>query len=224
MDKILVIVTGAPDTKSDKDFSMLTNSVLIDKCILLENKEYIQVEYLDCEAIGSKRYSRSMNEIISQYKDIVKYVCVLPINIILGEGAIEELLFWYKKIENSGVISIPTKYEELWLSPFTAVDSDKVYPLWVNGKNYVEGVLFFSVATFYALGCYDETVSDIEGFEDRYLCYMAGEINKDNYYIVDACCCLVVNNNILPAKTAEKFNNFKKIVEDNFKKDRKSVV
>ena len=47
---------------------------------------------------------------------------------------------------------------------------------------------------------------------------MAGEINKDNYYIVDACCCLVVNNNILPAKTAEKFNNFKKIVEDNFKK------
>jgi hypothetical protein len=166
----------------------------IEKTFLFANY-YFNCDYDNfdfCKSIAEKtdggiiqtkdNISKCYNELLLNDAD---YYVILPINTIVNEFWLEDLVITYEKVEKSGVLSIPTGFEKLKtttiLHKTTQGSEDVLKVVYKEENNFIDGILFFSKSILDKVGKFDPNCQ--QAFFKNDFSWRVGMMGYQNFYI-----------------------------------------
>ncbi len=118
------------------------------------------------------------------YNDLIRmatgdYVCIIPSGLFLQENWLTELIYYYKNIAKSGVVSVVDDSSSAELISFLSTDTENMINVFLPPENFISSLVFVDRQHFYLIGAIDETVylagNEINQFALR--CAMMGFFN-----------------------------------------------
>lgn len=161
------------------------------------------------------------NELLLNDSD---YFVILPINVLVNEFWLEDLVITYEKVANSGVISIPTGFEKLEtttiLHKTTQGSEDVLKIVYKEENNFINGILFFHKSIIDKVGKFDPNCE--QAFFKNDFSWRVGMMEYQNYYIKNQQIIELPlsNETINPTKTHDGIKAFKKEIEQMFKNNQ----
>lgn len=158
----------------------------------------------------SECYNRLLNAVEQEY-------CVfVPINNILSDGWVQEILHRIKSIDMAGAVSIKSQNDNLIISG--CLSDEKIKLCYRQKDNNVKGMLFGKTELLKDIGGFD-TESDIDGFEFEEISHRLMLSGRQNFYCHSAKRIeMPIENEILfPKTTEERLSNYRKKLQINFK-------
>lgn len=192
-----------------------TDNRLIEYCkkVAKTHKNVTILESKSSNLAGAK------NEVINAVKE--DYVCFVPINTLVNENWLQDLLYYYKNCEDCGILSIKNGAENITFVPIihrSLTSEDYLENVLVCDTNFVEGIHFFCKEKVNDIGLYDES-ENVAGYEDSDYSFRFISNGYKNFYIRKQSCFVlpVENDYLFPKKTKETYSIFKENVEQMFK-------
>ena len=162
--------------------------------------------------------SQRYNELLLNDAD---YYVILPINAIVNDFWLEDLVITYEKVENSGVLSIPTGFEKLEtttiLHKTTQGSEDVLKVVYKEENNFLDGILFFHKSILEKVGKFDPNCQ--QAFFKNDFSWRVGMMEYQNFYIKNQQIIELPlsDETINPTKTHDGVKAFKKEIEQMFK-------
>ena len=146
-----------------------------------------------------------------------KYCAFIPMNNILSNGWLQNVLFEYETIKDAGLLSIKSQNDNLYLSGLLSND-EKIKLTYLQKDNNVGGILFGKTDTFKDAGGFD-TENNIDGLEFEELSHRVMLQGKINFYIQNAkrIELPIINSMLFPEITDETRKNYRNKLQKNFK-------
>jgi hypothetical protein len=126
------------------------------------------------------------------------YVCIIPSGLFLQENWLTELIYYYKNIAKSGVVSVVDDTKSAELVSFLSSDTETMVNVFSPPENFVNSLVFVDRQHFYFVGAIDETV------------YLSG--NELNQFAL-RCAFMGFFNYCIPSVTAFS-SGFPQVTED----------
>lgn len=152
--------------------------------------------------------------------------CVLfPVNCLVNNNWLEDLLFYSKNIDNLGCISIRNTFEKVHLMPIlhktTSKPEDELKNIYITENNSVEGLMFFKRSIIDQIGLMDERLQ-YPGCDYLELCFRFSAHGYHNIYIRNQTLIkLNLDNQIIfPTKTKESVEELKQQIEIMYKNQK----
>lgn len=151
-----------------------------------------------------------------------KYVVFFPVNYIVSDNWLEDLLVSVKTVENAGCVGIRSNNEKVHLCPLTHKNitqpEDDLYNVWVTENNLVEGLLIFDSEKIEVVGHLDEN-NENNGYELFEYSFRFTSQGYKNYYIRKQIAQKIdIDSEILfPKKTESSFKIFKSTIQSMIK-------
>ena len=163
-----------------------------------------------------KKYTEALNELLRIVHQ--KYCVIFPINAIVYQNWLEDLIYYIKAYESVGVTSIRSGSENVHFMPLLHKSSskpeDELRNIFITENNTVEGILCFDRSKFDEVGFFDEKLQH-RGFEQHEFCFRIASLGMNNIYIRKQTYVKIpLENEVLfPKKTKEGMDEFKMNVE-----------
>ena len=181
-----------------------------------------------CKSIAEKTEGgiiQTNNSISQCYNELLlndaDYFVILPINAIVNDFWLEDLVITYEKVEKSGVISIPTGFEKLEtttiLHKTTQGSEDVLKVVYKEENNFIDGILFFHKTISDEVGKFDPNCQ--QAFFKNDFSFRVGMMGYQNFYIKNQQIIELPlsDENINPTKTIDGINAFKQEIKQMFK-------
>jgi hypothetical protein len=122
------------------------------------------------------------------------FICIIPPGIYLQVNWLEELMYFYKNIDLSGVVGILDSFENTSISPLPSNDLEFMQQIFEPNSNVIEGLMFFSKKKLSLIGALDNNneLSLQESFAQFMLRVKYSGLF--NYYIPTLICVLCKQN------------------------------
>jgi hypothetical protein len=165
--------------------------------------------------------SQRYNELLLNDAD---YYVILPINAIVNDFWLEDLVITYEKVENSGVLSIPTGFEKLKtttiLHKTTQGSEDVLKVVYKEENNFLDGILFFHKSILEKVGKFDPNCQ--QAFFKNDFSWRVGMMEYQNFYIKNQQIIELPlsDETINSTKTHDGIKAFKKEIEQMFKNNQ----
>jgi hypothetical protein len=162
--------------------------------------------------------SKCYNELLLNDAD---YYVILPINAIVNEFWLEDLVITYEKVEKSGILSIPTGFEKLKtttiLHKTTQGSEDVLKVVYKEENNFIDGILFFSKSVLDEVGKFDPNCQ--QAFFKNDFSWRVGMMGYQNFYIKNQQIIELPlpDEAINPTKTIDGNKAFKEEIKQMFK-------
>lgn len=123
------------------------------------------------------------------------YICILNDNVFLQDHWLTELIYHYKNIQKSGVVSICDNFCGVEYRPLISIENEKFINVFLPNNNMVRNnsVSFFLKEYLYYIGCFDESIN-LYGNELNQLQLRFLNIGYHNYYIPSQTCLFIEEN------------------------------
>ena len=161
-------------------------------------------------------YSQALNKMLSIVSQ--KYVVVFPINAIVQQNWLEDLIYYQNIIPTVGVNSIRSTFDTLHWMPLIhkceSMPEDELKNILITENNSIEGIMCFEKDRCYQIGLFDEKLQNA-GFEQAEFCFRMASLGLNNIYIrkqtyVKA---HLSDEMLFPKKTKEGMDEFKTNVD-----------
>lgn len=144
-----------------------------------------------------------------------EYICIVPTGVFLQRDWLVNLIFYYKSIDKSGVVGIPSDIEAVEFLPVPSMDEEKLTSVFVEQGGNVQGVMFVNRQKFYLVGAIDESVF-MKGEEFNHFCTRAQKIGLINYYVpCDNCIYIKYDDRSEEERSLSSENRLKSIMDMN---------
>jgi hypothetical protein len=160
----------------------------------------------------------SYNKLLSNDAD---YFVILPINVIVNNFWLEDLINTYKSVDNCGVLSIMNGFEKLETTTIlheTISSSEDVLKIvYKEENNFIDGILFFHKSLLKNIGNFDPNCQ--ESFFKNDFTWRSGMMNYQNFYIKkqQVIELPLIDEKLNPVKTIESLKKFRIDIEQMFK-------
>lgn len=163
------------------------------------------------------RLSEAYNELLDNVK--TDYCTFIPINNILSDNWLPTILHNYKMINDSGVVSIKSQNDNLYISGLLA--DENIILNYLEKNNTISGMLFGKTALLREVNGFNSS-GKIDGFEFEEISHRIMLRGKKNYYVTHAKRyeMPICNETLFPVKTNETLLECAKTFVENFKKSR----
>lgn len=147
-----------------------------------------------------------------------RFVVFFPVNYIVSNNWLEDLLVSIKTVEDAGCVGIRNGSEKVHLSPLThktlTAPEDELYNLWITDNNLIEGLFMIENKLVEVLGHFDERESNA-GYQLMEYSFRFACNGYKNYYIRKQIAQKInIESEILfPKKTEISFKQFKSDIE-----------
>lgn len=161
-------------------------------------------------------YSSAVNEALRIATQ--KYVVIFPINILVHQNWLEDLIHYQTVIPSIGVSSIKSMTEKTHFMPVIhkcdSKPEDDLLNVHITENNCVEGLMCFKTGLLNKVGFFDEKLQH-KGFEQSEFCFRVASLGLNNIYIRKQSYVKIpwVNETLFPIKTKEGMEEFKMNVE-----------
>lgn len=163
-----------------------------------------------------KNYSQAINEVLRIVSQ--KYCVVFPVNALVHQNWLEDLIHNLKSIPSIGIASIKSGNENVYFMPLLhncdSMPEDELRNVLITENNAVQGILCFERSKFDKVGLFDERLQHA-GFEQPEFCFRVASLGMNNIYIrKQSYVKIPLDNEVLfPKKTKEGMDEFKMNVE-----------
>ena len=164
----------------------------------------------------AKNYSQSINEILRIVTQ--KYCVIFPVNAIVHQNWLEDLIHNLKSVPSVGIASIRSGNENVHFMPLLhkcdSMPEDELKNILITENNSIEGIMCFERSKFDQVGFFDEKLQH-RGFEQAEFCFRTASLGMNNIYIRRQTCVKIpLGNDVLfPKKTKEGMDEFKMNVD-----------
>jgi hypothetical protein len=110
------------------------------------------------------------------------YVCIIPTGIFLQNDWLIDLIFYFKNIDNVGVVGISDKINNLSFLPTPSKDTEELTNVLIGDNDCIEGLFFTNRQHFYLVGAFDQDPK-LEGEEFNQFCVRAKKMGMINFYV-----------------------------------------
>lgn len=179
----------------------------IGKLLTFNNKG----NYLDGGICGiGSAYNALLNTVTTEYCAFV------PVNNIMSDDWLQTVLHHYKMIDESGVVSIKSQNDNLYISGLLA--DETIILNYLDKNNIISGLLFGKTSLLKEVNGFDVSMK-INGYEIEEISHRIMLTGKKNYYVTHAKRyeMPVFNEVLFPNKTQERRVEFVKKIGENFK-------
>jgi hypothetical protein len=165
--------------------------------------------------------SQCYNELLLNDAD---YFVILPINVLVNDFWLEDLVITYQNVEKCGVLSIPTGFEKLEtttiLHKTIQGSEDKLKIVYKEENNFIDGILFFHKLIIEKVGKFDPNCQ--QAFFKNDFSWRVGMMEYQNFYIKNQQIIELPlsDETINPTKTHDGVKAFKKEIEQMFKNNQ----
>jgi hypothetical protein len=162
--------------------------------------------------------AKSYNQLLLNDAD---YYVIFPINIIVNNFWLEDLINTYESVENCGVLSIKNSFEKLETTTIlhkTISSSEDILKIvYKQENNFIDGILFFHKSILENVGKFDLNCQ--EAFFKNNFSWRSGMMNYQNFYIKEQQLIELplIDEKLNPVKTYDALRCFKKEIEHMFK-------
>lgn len=219
--------------KSNSELVKFTINNALEKTFLFANYFFnCDAENFDfCKSIADRTEGaviQTNGSISQRYNELLlndaDYYVILPINAIVNDFWLEDLVITYEKVENSGVLSIPTGFEKLEtttiLHKTTQGSEDVLKIVYKEENNFIDGILFFHKSIIEKVGKFDPNCQ--QAFFKNDFSWRVGMMEYQNFYIKNQQIIeLPLSDETINAtKTHDGVKAFKKEIEQMFKNNQ----
>ena len=131
-----------------------------------------------------KKYSEALNDLLRIVTQ--KHVVIFPVNGLVHQNWLEDLLYYQKMIPSIGITSIRSSMENLnWIPLIHSDESkpeDELRNVLITENNSTEGILCFQTDKLLRIGYFDEKLQH-SGFEQAEFSFRMASIGLNNIYI-----------------------------------------
>jgi len=161
-------------------------------------------------------YSEAINKalrIVTQ-----KYVVIFPINALVHQNWLEDLIYYQTVIPSIGIASIKSMTEKTHFMPVIhkceSKPEDDLLNVHITENNSVEGIMCFKTDLLQKIGCFDEKLTH-SGFEQAEFSFRVASLGLNNIYIRKQTCTKILweNETLFPIKTKEGMEELKVNIE-----------
>ncbi len=193
-----------------------TDSRIIDYCRKL------------CADSGGYFKSIEQSPVSVAYNHVVRivgeeFMVIFPTNYLVNKNWLEDLIHFYKNIDNTGAVSIRTGFEKLSFVPLLhkseTEPEDKLLNVHLNDNNIVDGIMFLKPEILLQTGHLDEHIKN-SGYELIELCFRISAHGFHNFYIrnQNVIKLLLSNEVLFPVRSKDGMHELKVHIEAMYKK------
>jgi len=163
-----------------------------------------------------KNYSQAINEVLRIVTQ--KYCVVFPVNALVHQNWLEDLIHNLKSIPSVGIASIRSGNENVHFMPLLhncdSMPEDELKNILITENNSIEGIMCFERSKFDHVGLFDEKLQHT-GFEQAEFCFRTASLGMNNIYIRRQTCVKIPfgNDVLFPKKTKQGMDEFKMNVD-----------
>lgn len=156
--------------------------------------EIIYIENND-GVVGSTTDAQMYNSLLC--KATSEYICLFKPNVFFQTHWLTELIYYYENVGKSGIISIPSNFNDVDFLPLATPDNEKFVNVFLPKEKIIKpnSPIFFRKEYLFLVGGFDESVEFITGDEIIQLQLRYIATGYTNYYIPTQSC-LIIDNNI----------------------------
>lgn len=178
------VVKDAP-----KEYIKTIGDIEVELFIIDQTKDNKTAEYFTPLATNLTSKEVPLSALINDFIRMAsgEYVCIIDTGTFVQKDWLINLVYYYKNIDKSGIVSIPTDIESLEFLPIPSFDEEKLTSILVETEYRMEAIIFMNRQKFYLVGALDESVF-MKGEEINQFCTRAQKIGLANYFVPNDNC------------------------------------